>query len=69
MKGLGAFYLPVLDFSGFWNEFSDEIFNTRIKRKTLNLFEIIFGFSGGHGNEQMDFTVSVTQNVNAADTQ
>ncbi len=37
----------------------DEIFNLDIKKKTLNPFELIFDFSGGRANNQVDFTVSV----------
>ena len=72
--GLGFFHLSmeivdIINFPGIWNDFSDEIFNNHISQKILNPFEIVFGFSGGHGSEQMDFTVSITQDTSGADTQ
>ena len=71
IKGLGSFNFSVdlVSFRGVWNDFSDEIFNNRISQVTLNPFEFVFGFSGGQGSEQMDFTISITQDTSGIDTQ
>ena len=69
IEGLGFFLLPSISIDILWNDFSDELFNNHVSQKTLNPFEFVFGFSGGHGSEQMDFTVSITQDTNDADTQ
>ena len=45
-----------------WDSLDNEIFNLGLEKKTLNPFELVFGFSGGTNDEQMDFTISIQIN-------
>ena len=46
----------------------DEIFNLEIKKKILNPFELLFDFSGGRNNNQIDFTVSIQTTPQSEDS-
>ena len=43
------------------NDLGNEIINAHIKRKTLNPFEVVFGFSGESNNGKAHFTFNITK--------